>query len=173
MKTKDRNKGQWNRPTGPVKASVAGHEYVMDIPFSPERIFPLLCPVREYDWIEIWQCRLLHSESGLAELGCVFRTRLPGEGERVWICTRYEPDQEITYTVFQAGDLLRTLNIRLEPSGSGTRVTWTNRTMAISEAGEKMLLDLGNDQHQAKMRGLEDRLAHYLETGRMLGQDGS
>lgn len=36
---------------------------------SPEAIFPLLCPVREYDWIPGWDCRLVYTESGLAEAG--------------------------------------------------------------------------------------------------------
>ena len=25
---------------------------------SPEQVFPLLCPVREYDWIAVWQCEM-------------------------------------------------------------------------------------------------------------------
>jgi hypothetical protein len=34
-----------------------------------EQVFPLLCPVRECDWLEGWNCTLLHSGSGLAEKG--------------------------------------------------------------------------------------------------------
>ncbi len=46
-------------------------------PYS--KVSPLLCPVREYEWIEPWQCEMLHSDSGFAEKNCVFRTDAPGE----------------------------------------------------------------------------------------------
>ena len=28
---------------------------------EPDKVFPLLCPVREYDWIKGWECRMIHS----------------------------------------------------------------------------------------------------------------
>ena len=40
----------------------------------PDRVFPLLCPVQEALWLPGWCAEILHSESGVAELGCVFRT---------------------------------------------------------------------------------------------------
>ena len=49
-----------------------------DVPATPDRVFPLLCPVREYEWIPGWECDVLHSVSGVAEEDCVFRTRFPG-----------------------------------------------------------------------------------------------
>ena len=46
--------------------------FVHRVPAPPAEVFPLLCPVREHDWVEGWQAEVLHSESGVAELGCVF-----------------------------------------------------------------------------------------------------
>jgi hypothetical protein len=31
--------------------------------FTSEMIFPLLCPQREYDWIESWKCNIIYSKS--------------------------------------------------------------------------------------------------------------
>lgn len=45
---------------------------------SPAEIFPLLCPVREYDWLESWRCEMVHTESVAAEEDCILRTELPG-----------------------------------------------------------------------------------------------
>lgn len=47
---------------------------------TKEQIFPLLCPIREYDWIENWSCDLIYSDSGFAECDCVFRTINSGTG---------------------------------------------------------------------------------------------
>jgi hypothetical protein len=36
---------------------------------SPEVVFPLLCPVREGDWLENWSHNTIFSKSGFAEEG--------------------------------------------------------------------------------------------------------
>lgn len=40
----------------------------------PDRVFPLLCPVREAEWVPDWKYQLIYSQSGFAEEGCVFTT---------------------------------------------------------------------------------------------------
>ena len=64
---------------------------------SPDKVFPLLCPTREYDWIEPWKCRMVHSKSGFAELDCIFVTDFPNEGEDVWVVSVYRPNEEIQF----------------------------------------------------------------------------
>ena len=55
-------------------AKRVSHEYTQTNDAPPEKVFPLLCPVREADWVPGWQYRLIYSESGVAEDGCVFST---------------------------------------------------------------------------------------------------
>jgi hypothetical protein len=57
---------------------------------TPEKIFPLLCPTKEYDWIETWKCDLIFSESGFAELDCVFNTHFEGDVKETWVVDKYE-----------------------------------------------------------------------------------
>ena len=59
-------------------------------------VFPLLCPVREKEWLEGWDCTLVHSQSGLIEKNCVFTTSHHGGSETVWLVTQYDAD---TYTI--------------------------------------------------------------------------
>ena len=72
------------------------HEANLTISGTPEQVFPLLCPVREYDWIEDWDCVMVFSTSGIAELGCIFRTNR-GDGDEVWTVSRYEPGRVIGF----------------------------------------------------------------------------
>ena len=57
---------------------------------GPEDVFPLLCPVREADWIEGWDPPLVVSSSGVAEVDCVFTTSAKPT-DAVWYITRHEP----------------------------------------------------------------------------------
>jgi hypothetical protein len=65
------------------------------------RVFPLLCPVREFDWIDLWSCDLIYSDSGVAEYNCIFQTDREGEGKRTWVVNRYEPNKAIEFVIFQ------------------------------------------------------------------------
>jgi len=49
---------------------------------KPEVLFPLLCPVREYEWIEPWKCDMIYSDSGFAEQDCIFQTDFPHDGPK-------------------------------------------------------------------------------------------
>lgn len=66
--------------------------YAHEVAAPADRLFPLLCPVREYEWIEGWSCRLVHTASGLVEPGCVFITDRPEpEGTTTWVTTVHDP----------------------------------------------------------------------------------
>jgi hypothetical protein len=65
--------------------------YTMCLDAQADAIFPLLCPVREFDWIQPWQCEMVYTDSGRAELDCVFKTNFPDDGpEDTWVISRYE-----------------------------------------------------------------------------------
>jgi hypothetical protein len=38
------------------------YEYTQTNPATPDKVFPLLCPVREADWLPGWQYRLIYSD---------------------------------------------------------------------------------------------------------------
>lgn len=53
---------------------------------TPQKIFPLLCPVRETEWIAEWSPLKVISNSGLMELECIF-TEADGEQTAIWLVT--------------------------------------------------------------------------------------
>ena len=77
--------------------------YTQTLLGPPEAVFPLLCPVREADWIADWDPLLVVSESGVAEEDCVFVTRSEPENA-VWYVTDYEPEKGfIAFVRYNAG----------------------------------------------------------------------
>jgi hypothetical protein len=100
------------------------HEYIQTNPAAPEKVFPLLCPVREADWLPGWQYRLIYSDSGVAELGCVFTTPNPpgsasqGQSdETTWIVTDYDPAAlRIAYVWIKPDHIITELRIQLVPA---------------------------------------------------------
>lgn len=103
-----------------------------------EAIFPLLCPTRELDWIPGWDCELLHTDTGYAEEGLVFRSS-DAAGDRVWYCDTYQPAARIGYVNFLP-NLLTRLVVTLDDTGDGgTDVTFSFTFMALNEAGNGVI----------------------------------
>ena len=140
----------------------------MRVPAPPERVFPLLCPTREYDWIGDWDCDLLYSESGLAEPDCVFVTSGEGGERIIWTVSRYEPPRRIEFVLFHPSHVLRYV-IELEDDASGgSTLTWSQTLTGLTEEGNR---GLGRDYEETFLRlvkTLERMLVHYLSTGEAL-----
>lgn len=148
----------------PVIENQINFKYSQRIEAAPDVVFPLLCPVREAEWLEDWQYEILHSRSGVAEVGCVFRTAL----DMVWIVVKHDPLDRVVEFARVKNDLLASrLIIQVEPTPDGfcechVHYSWT----PISEAGQTLAAE---DLEESKL--LEDTawwvesLNYFLKTG--------
>ena len=100
------------------KANRITRTYCQTIHAPPEMVFPLLCPVREIDWLDGWRYAMLYSDSGLIEEGVVFSTALAGEEDTVWIVTKHDqPKGEIHFARFTHQSRTCVLKIAVRPKG--------------------------------------------------------
>jgi hypothetical protein len=135
----------------------------------PDRVFPLLCPQREHDWIPTWRAQIVHSHSGFAELDCVFTTDSPHDGHRTWVCTRFEPSRVVEYAAFSSLGYVMHLAIELVPIRDvATNVSWSRRFIASNDQGRKWMEALTPEGLAGATRGLAQLLEHFLRTGSML-----
>jgi len=144
-------------------------EIARDLDAPRERVFPLLCPVREYEWIEPWRCDLVYAASGIAEAGCVFRTDFPGEpGPEVWVASRYEPPARIEFARVGQHRTVKMEIVLEELPGGRTRSLWRHEFTGLDPAGNAWITQHGEAAYELEMGGGLKMLAHYLDTGRML-----
>ena len=142
---------------------------VQHLDAPPGAVFPLLCPTREHDWIEGWSCKLIHSVSGFAEANCVFATNMDHGQEEVWIVSRFEPPRMIEFVKFAAGLYVVKYDITLSPADDGATVAiWTQTFTGLNDAGNQSLDRLDPAAFHDRFAKLEQRLNHYLATGRKL-----
>ncbi len=160
-------------PTDPRRHVVLSftHELAAD----PDAIFPLLCPVREYEWIHDWRCELVHTTSGLVEPGCVFVTSYAPEGRTVWVTTRHDPAaRAVEFVRVSAETLVTRMALRVAPRGAGSRLHIQYTLVALDGAGQA-IVDRARATglpHAEIARAIARRLEHFLSTGAMLTGDG-
>ena len=135
-----------------------------------EDIFELLCPVKEKEWLRGWDYKMIYSESGLAEKGCIFETD-NDFGSFQWVMTKYDKtDFAVQFVKFIQDHMIVLIDIELT-DGAGDVVycdiayTFT----AIREAAiDHMHAENTQEVFNRHMRLWEDSMNHFLKTGNML-----
>jgi hypothetical protein len=135
---------------------------------TPAKIFPLLCPAREADWIPGWDSELIYTESGFAEDKCVFRTdKSNSAGEGLWTFTGFKLNEYVEFVRFQE-DLLLHCRISLTQNGDGTTTaTWKTISTALTETGNKKIERMADDKKHNPIINLMD---YYLKNGKMISR---
>jgi hypothetical protein len=148
------------------------HEYIQTNSAAPEKVFPLLCPVREADWAPGWQYRLIYSDSGVAELGCIFTTPNPpgvhASPEKTWIVTDYDPAAfRIGFVWINPNRVATEIRIQLtRASEATTKAKIRYRYTGLSEEGNREIETYDEPWFRNMMEGWESAINHYLTSGR-------
>ena len=135
--------------------------------FPPEDVFPMLCPVREYEYIPRWECDIVYLDSGLAEQGGVFTTHSHGEGHQkdVWVISRYDRNRAIEFVRVNG---MRIMVYRIELQGTetgGTVVSCEQIITGLTEEGNQHVQTLQQSDFTAMLSHWQELLQHYLATG--------
>ena len=142
--------------------------YTQRLVAEPSRVFTLLCPVREADWIEGWNPLVVLSHSGVAEPDCVFLTGA-SHPEAIWYVTRHDPRTgfiemlKITPTVTACRV---SILVRQGSGGSEAEITYTHTS--LGPAGDAFIASFTEDHYRRFMGDWEARMNHYLSTGAIL-----
>jgi hypothetical protein len=139
---------------------------------EPSKIFPLLCPVREADWIDGWDPIVVYSEAGIAEPDCIFLT----EGSpcnAVWYITRHEPGNCFVEMIKITPNVTACkLTIRLRPAGGKSEATITYAHTSIGQEGDAFIASFTEEYYRQFMLDWETRINHYLVHGNLLHSPG-
>lgn len=140
---------------------------------TPDKVFPLLCPVLEKEWIDGWEYEMIYSVSGVAEKGCVFQTPSPGNVKTTWYTTRHEPEQFIVEFVrITPEEMTVRIYIRLTDNNNGTTTAdITYEYTPLSETGNDWIEKESETVFNANMAYWEKAINHYLQTGTKLLKD--
>lgn len=146
--------------------------YRQHLDAPPDRVFPLLCPVREADWVPGWDPSLVFSTSGVAEDDCVFIMPDDDTDDAIWVITRHDAAAHVVaFVKVTPGHTVSRIEITLASDApERTVATVTYQYTALSDAGEAFVRDFTEAAYVDFMQQWERQLNHYLRTGRMLEQ---
>ena len=135
-----------------------------------DQVFPLLCPVREKDWLDGWEYQMIYSKSGFIEKDCVFSTPNPGQMDSIWQVTQYRPAAyTIEFLKFTPNESVLRINIALKRySSHETKVQIAYQYTALSDSQNLFILKELEKKFYMQMLWWEKAINHYLKTGQKL-----
>ncbi|NLJ26478.1 MAG: hypothetical protein GX433_00490 [Deltaproteobacteria bacterium] len=138
--------------------------YVQKLDARPEEVFPLLCPIRELEWVEGWNPLLVVSHSGMAEEDCIFLTG-EKEPESFWVITKRDSKNFIMEIIkVTPGMTVAKINISLKADGEhATAAEVTYMYTALSGEGEDFVLGYTESFYEKFMKQWETALNSYLQ----------
>jgi hypothetical protein len=139
----------------------------------PERVFPLLCPVREEEWIPGWEnetYELIYSKSGYNEEGCIFKTSFNLPTDSIWTCLKFDPtDYEVEFIVHIIGREMRKFKISLEQNNdNSTNAQFVMTITALCESGNEFVENFTEEEYIKFISRFELMLNYYFQHGKKL-----
>ncbi len=148
------------------------HTYTQRLCRPSAAVFPLLCPVRESDWIEGWHPIVVYSVSGVAEQDCVFVTDAEPH-DAVWYITRHEPERGFVEMIkITPGVTACKLSIQVRDAVAGCEADVTYTHTSLGPHGDDFLATFTAEYYVLFMREWEERVNHYLAHGTALCAGG-
>ncbi len=134
-------------------------------------VFPLLCPVREADWIDGWNPVSVLTRSGVAETDCVFVTAATPDNA-IWYISRHEPDNGFVEMI-KITPLVTAcrLTIQLRPKAEGSEAVITYTHTSLGAEGDAFVASFTEDYYRQFMQNWEARLNYYLVHGSALRKE--
>lgn len=147
--------------------------YVQQLDARPEEVFPLLCPVREVDWVPGWLPEQVISGSGVCEHDCIFITPPEDPSEpasAVWVVTKHDSENfRLEMYKVTPGHTVSKLEIALESrSNARTAAHVSYELTAIGDRGERFMENFTEAWYEDFMLEWERQLNHYLDTGQKI-----
>lgn len=138
---------------------------------SPEKVFPLFCPVRETEWADGWSPDLVISACGVTERDCVFIASHK-QATAIWYVTRHEPEHWFVEMLkITPGVTACRLIIQLGKEGAGCIADVTYTHTSLGPAGDELVAAFTEEHYRKFMQDWEEALNHFLTTGRLLPND--
>lgn len=146
-------------------------EYTQINAGPPEKVFPLLCPVRESEWAPHFKAKVIYSSTGISEDGAIFQTT-HDDVIVTWIITKYNPNSLIEMIYIIPNEQVVSINIQLvNHDKKHTKTTIRYTKTGLTERGNTEVEKFTEESFNQQMEHWEKAINYYLLHGRIISSE--
>ncbi len=139
---------------------------------DPNEVFPLLCLVRESDWLPNFHADVIYSLTGISEDGGIFQTDDDDGNQIPWIITRYEPNKLIEMIYLVPDVRVVRINIQLTPKNKQlTEINIIYTQTGLSEKGNIEVNKFTEERFNEQMDYWEKAINYYLKNNKLISSE--
>lgn len=145
--------------------------YIQHHKFNADAVFSLLCPLREKEWLDGWDCDIILSHSNGIEMGCVFSTPFSTDKNTVWFTTQYDKgDHVVEFIRHTPGEHIVKINLKVvdTPEEQGSQTFIVYEYTGLNEHQNAYITGKLAVDFEKSVKWWERAINHFLETGKML-----
>lgn len=137
-----------------------------------DEVFPLLCPVREKEWVPGWDPKLVISNSGVVEQECFF-VEEDTPDDAVWVVSGHDPvNFKVEMYRIVPGVIVCRFSVTLDSEkGRSTSASISYEQTALGKDGEKIVDKFTAESFTRLIDEFTLAINHYLTTGKMIEGD--
>ena len=155
---------------GTFQSNRVSKKFEQLIKFNRQVVFPLICPVREEEWVNGWKYKMIYSGSGFIEKGCTYSTASENGQETIWYVTIHDDQKFIVeFLRITPGKMIVRTTINLQDAGKGNTLfgVANEYTLLNGEMSSGLENEL-DDNFNKTMAYFGASLTQYLEAGAKL-----
>jgi hypothetical protein len=136
---------------------------------AKDEVFPLLCPVKEKDWVPGWSPKLVISNSGVIEQASLF-IEADRPNDAIWVVSKHDPvNFEVAMYRIVPGVLVGRFEITLDHEDTNTTSAHIlYEQTALGKDGENIVNEFTDESFAQFMDEFTRAINHYLTTGKMI-----
>jgi hypothetical protein len=163
---------QGNRTFSGNRVVESHNEIIKDLPAT---VFPLLCPVQEYKWIDNWECEIIYSDSEGVENNCIFKENKTGpilfdaKVPTYWTASYYDTaNYRVEFVLITDNIAITKIDIVIKDIGSGkSSADWNMTITAINHEGNNLINNSTRNKAKLYLTVLGKALKYYCENGEL------
>ena len=137
-----------------------------------EEVFPLLCPVREKEWLPGFSSEIIFSASEISELDGVFLTHKNETDEAVWIIPVYDKNNFIELIYFQPKMKVVVIKLNLtDLPDNKTSLAVEYTYTSLSEEGNEQIYAITDDLFKKQINIWQVCLNYLFKSGTRIPEE--
>jgi hypothetical protein len=129
-----------------------------------QTVFKAFCPIAEKEWVPNWECTMLYSKTGIAEKNCIFTTKNDNMPEMIWVCSVYDPGNEVEYVRTIPEHFVTVINIKTAQVNEFTECTVKYTHTSLSAVGSDYIsTHFNEEQFISQIDPWKEEIPRYLK----------
>lgn len=134
-----------------------------------DNVFPLFGPIREKEWAEGWEPKIIFSSNKLAEEHMIFQTKVASDEKYyTWVVTQFDMKKHLVEYTVSTKNRIWFIRVQCQPLAETTEATVSYTYTGLNSLGNELNRNALAKMYASDLKDWQEAINYYLHNGKML-----